>query len=498
MFCLYLLSPKPNSPVSNLIFQLCSFSGDGVYKHCDVTAKIEEKLGGRRLFFLWDPMHKAALADVELRSGKKPHSKEFGWLVEMTTVIGKAADLVAWGKGWKTFFDICQELQENPDEVFKMKRPARFSETKHADHAHDVYDKARNDFKPFIIVCEEAKEEGRQGSSDQKKRAAKAEEVQGKMFNWMFALSLSMVTDLYKVYRSMILLLQTIDMLPQDKHDGFKGFLSKLLSMAQHLKWESCSCAALAVTDKESRGVLDKECFWPRLHHDIRVAEELGTYQGVSMGMVREEASRSRAGARLNMEWLDVDMKAVVRKVEARAVALIEFLEPRLREKVYSASDVANIENCRRLLDLKSQVQKVSLHGYSSISSLQFKTFLEAAVHFEPELLERLDEEDLRVQFRKFNRILEEEIPVAAELDSHAIVKLLLDPEKGLFKGIEGVVSILANATICLGGVESVCESMVSVMEAHTTSVTLSYKLNILDFHLAKDMHKFSFLALNS
>jgi hypothetical protein len=76
--------------------------------------------------------------DTYLRSGNKPWTKQFEWLVNMTTIIGKGVNFVAWGVEWKKFFDLCQELQKDPDNVFKMSRPAKFSETKFADHSHEV------------------------------------------------------------------------------------------------------------------------------------------------------------------------------------------------------------------------------------------------------------------------------------------------------------------------------------------------------------------------
>ena len=47
----------------------------------------------------------------------------------------------------------CMGLQNDPENVFKMKRLAKFSETKFADHFHEVYDKFRNNFKPFTYVA---------------------------------------------------------------------------------------------------------------------------------------------------------------------------------------------------------------------------------------------------------------------------------------------------------------------------------------------------------
>ena len=39
------------------------------------------------------------------------------------------------------------------------------------------------------------------------------------------------------------------------------------------------------------------------------------------------------------------------------------------------------------------------------------------------------------------------------------------------YRGVEGVLSILVRAAVARGGLESVCETMVSVMEAHTPSL---------------------------
>ena len=56
-------------------------------------------------------------------------------------------------------------------------------------------------------------------------------------------------------------------------------------------------------------------------------------------------------------------------------------------------------------------------------------------------------------------------------ITSHAMLKKLLDPDLGKFKGCEGVLSLLVLALVAKGGVESVVESMVSVMEAYSSSI---------------------------
>ena len=451
---------------------MVGFSGDGVYDHCDVTKKLEVKLG-RKLLFIWDPMHKAALTDAAMRSGKKKWTKNFKWLVEMTKVIGKAVNFVAWGKSWHEFFIICEELEKEPDSAFKMKRPSKFSETKFADHAHEVYEKFRNDLKAFLIVFEKAKEAKEGGSSDEKKKADLADEVQGKVYNWLFALSLSMVTDVYKVYRGITLVLQKIDILPHDKYDTFRQQISKFATMLANLDPAGCPCQCLLwdLKDKIWREVQEELCPWPRFHEDVNRALDSATYQGVPMGLVRHEEYRTRVGTGVNMLWLEVEVEGVVKTVVERGKKMVEFVKVGLEEKVYTDSDVELVEQCRILHDIRSQALQVEEHGAVRISSLKYKAFRGAALYFEPNLEQRLDPDDLRIQWRTFNDVLEDLIrkqPAASSLD---FMKLLLHPSKKLYRGVEGVLSILVRAAVARGGLESVCETMVSVMEAHTPSL---------------------------
>ena len=161
----------------------------------------------------------------------------------------------------------------------------------------------------------------------------------------------------------------------------------------------------------------------------------------------------------------------MVRKVEQRGQELVAFIETGLREKVYTDVDVISVENCRKLLDVRNQALRLKEHGSVKISSLHYKTFRDTSLFFEPELDKRLDPDDMRLQWKLFNEVLEEVITIHINLSSLDILKLLLNPKKGKFKGIEGVLSVLVRAAVAKGGVESVCESMVGVMEAHTPSL---------------------------
>ena len=477
--------------------QICGFTGDGVYKHCDVTSKLEEKLG-HHLEYTWDYMHKAALVDTSLRSGKKAWTKKFEWLLRMTAVIGNGVKFIAWGVEWKNFFDLCEQLESEPDSVFKMKRPAKFSETKFADHSHEVYDKFRSNYKALMLTLEQAIEKGRRGSADQKKKKDTAMEIKGRIHNWSFVLSLSMVTDVYKIYRKISCILQRINILPHEKYDCFNSYLSTFKQMIETCDYLDCPCTMFTNPDTskleeegEWRGVVQEVCKWPRLHQDAAIAIENGSYMQVEIGMVKPTEWRTRAGRQAQQDWLDTNVQGVVEKVESRGICLVNFLLDGLKERVYDKEEVTYIENCRRVLDIQSQVKKVREHGAVKISGLHLKSFREVAVFFEPDINVRVDPDELRTQWRLYNKVLEDLLMNKAmgliNMSSLDILRSLIDPKKELYRyiasqyilkslntffssGIEDVLSIVVRAAVAKGGVESVEESMVSVVEAHTPS----------------------------
>ena len=75
----------------------------------------------------------------------------------------------------------------------------------------------------------------------------------------------------------------------------------------------------------------------------------------------------------------------------------------------------------------------------------------------------------LKDSFLQLGKKMEEHAQKEAnDITTLEIIKVLIDPKENHYKGIEGILSILVRASVAMGGVESVCESMVSVMEAHT------------------------------
>ena len=285
--------------------------------------------------------------------------------------------------------------------------------------------------------------------------------------NWLFGFSLSGTTDVYKVYRKISCILQKINILPHEKYDCFKHYLTTFSNMLKTISLENCPCLLIDSEDVFWRGVTEEVCLWPRLHEDVRNALELGTYRGINLGLMRQEEWRTRGGSQVNLQWLDMDVEGVVVKVQQRMEQLVMFLREGLEEKVYTKTEVKYIENCRKLLDLKSHSAKVHHHGAVRISGLHYKSFRSAALFLEPNMDTRIDPDELRIQWRSYNEVLEG-MTKLEEQNSLEILSTLVDPKKNLCRGIENILSILVRAAVAMGGVEAVVESMVSVVEAHT------------------------------
>ena len=244
-----------------------------------------------------------------MRHSNKSWTKDFKWLVDMTSDIGKGVKFVNWGQSWALLFEVYKDLEKDSESAFKMKRPASFSETKFADHAHEAYDKFRNNFRSLVLTLEKVKEDFREGDSTEKEKAKDADYVQGRMYNWTFALSLSAVTDIYKIYRMISCSLQKINILPHEKLDKFQELVNTMKVMTESVEISGCPHSMFTdsnynleefVGEISSKGIMDEVCYWPRFHSDIREAKLKGTYMDTQMGMIRQEERVTRAGDELN------------------------------------------------------------------------------------------------------------------------------------------------------------------------------------------------------
>ena len=118
----------------------------------------------------------------------------------------------------------------------------------------------------MVKLLETLKEEGLRGSSDQKKKAQDADEIQGGILNWMFCLTLSMITDVYKVNGQISCCVQKMDALPHEKFDYFMQLLDIFKKMVNRVSVESCSCNLLDLDEEGWKKLLEQDpnfCAWP-------------------------------------------------------------------------------------------------------------------------------------------------------------------------------------------------------------------------------------------
>ena len=280
--------------------------------------------------------------------------------------------------------------------------------------------------------------------------------------NYLFALSLSALTDVYTRYGAISDLLQIVDILPHERHDKFVNEMEKMKEMVDTVKLDDCPC---------TMSVKGKPYHWPSLHTDTREVLEKGSYRTVVLGQLSTDPTKTRAGAGVAREWLGEDRKSTAEKVYRRAGEVVTFLFDGLKEKVYSDADIVIINHARKLLSISSDMVKIKTNGAVSASTLTWKSFKSAASFFEPSVLDRVPEEEMMVQYREYCRRLEQlsEAEGAMKLTSKEILSKLLKPKEELCKDIEGVLSVLARA--CLSqGVEAIVESWVFILERHSTS----------------------------
>ena len=159
----------------------------------------------------WDGVHAAATVDTGLRNPKKPCASKFSWLNDITNTISKANRFINFGQEWDRFFKTCQALVEEGYDL-SLKVPKFFSETRFANYASKVYSQFREMYPVLVSCLEDVKRQFCNGTTDQKKKAANAEDILNAIYSVKFALSLAVLCDIYRIFAQMAVLLQvTLD-----------------------------------------------------------------------------------------------------------------------------------------------------------------------------------------------------------------------------------------------------------------------------------------------
>lgn len=443
--------------------QYTGCTGDGVYGHCGVPGRLDEHYS-RTGVATWDKMHKAATQDTKMRNPNEDFNKKqkkFNWLNEITITISKAMKYVNWGKEWDHFFEVCKTMICEGYES-KYRSPKMFSETKFANWVVVLYKDFHTVYPALLRTLEETKESLREGGEKEREKAKSADELQGRILNLTFALSLSFLIDIYNIYSQISKTLQIVNILPFERFDKFESLLKSYVKMLDTVDHTKCSC---------SPSLSEAFCLWPSYHTAVREVLSKGEFRRIPMGQLLPDTTRTREGRRQGADNMLLDTDKVILNTNKRAVNVVDFLYSGLNEVVYTSEEKNIISHVRTLTDLKSAISRVARFGAAQTSSLNWRRFLEAAKFFEPEIVCMYTADELRYMFREFYRRLEEMSKTAdiSKISSLDILGQFLSSNGKLSKDVEPVLGIIARAAVCTA-VESIVESWVSIVEHHSPS----------------------------
>ena len=149
--------------------------------------------------------------------------------------------------------------------------------------------------------------------------------------------------------------------------------------------------------------------------------------------------------------------------VSQRLEEVLIYLSEGLEAKVFDNKTMEELKNLNSLLDSAGLMKKVKSSSPSLVSSLMWSEFYKAAQRIDSKM--KVDEVELRRDFREYCRVLGS---LQGSPTSMEIFELMFDAKKDKYKGTENILAVIGRAMISMS-VESMAESWISVLEAHST-----------------------------
>ena len=183
--------------------------GDGVYGHCSVPQLLDQHYG-RKGIAVWDGMHAAGTVGRAMRdTKKKEHALRFAFLYTLSDTMSMGNLYINFGGPWHEINEVFKQRKaEGSYDQDKLKTPKFSSDTRFENFIYIQYKDFRERYALLLEVLESTKEDFRNGGSTERKKAETADQIQGRMYNAKFALSLSGMCDVYRCYSSGIKILQ--------------------------------------------------------------------------------------------------------------------------------------------------------------------------------------------------------------------------------------------------------------------------------------------------
>ena len=149
--------------------------------------------------------------------------------------------------------------------------------------------------------------------------------------------------------------------------------------------------------------------------------------------------------------------------VTKRLEEVLVYLSEGLEAKVFDKKTKEELKYLDSLLDSAGLQKKIKSSSPSLVSSLMWDEFYQAAKRIDSNM--EVDEVELRREFREYCRVLGS---LPGSPNSMEIFELRFDAKNNKYQGSEHILAIVGRAMISMS-VESMAESWISVLEAHST-----------------------------
>ena len=338
-----------------------------------------------------------------------------------------------------------------------------------------MYQHIHHEFAPIMTCLKDQISAGEKNRTDLeaadtrvREKADTAMELQGKILNVHFLLTLSGLADAYDQYGKIVNIAQKVHLLPHERLDQHNQGVGVLHCMVDCLQ-DHEKCAQFSRPDSKIK------CLWPLNHSDKRSYADHKKIRSVTV--VNQQQIRA-AGLNVRTRQTTVEQilhsgEDAVAKSDKQLTELIKELANGLGNEVYDTETIAVIEGTRTILDLPALALKLREPGMSCVrqATLDFPEFKNSVINIPVRSLLDVPDNILANQFTEFvkrvktvtKEYLFEDLK---KVDPKEIIKVFLDPNKKLFEGVEFIVQAMAVSCV-KHSCESVLESLVSKFENH-------------------------------
>ena len=312
-----------------------------------------------------------------------------------------------------------------------------FSETRFANSRRKVYQHIHHEFAPIMTCLRDQITAGERNrtaleaaDSRVREKADQAMELQGKILNVYFLLTLSGLADAYDQYGVIVNVAQKVHLLPHERLDLHNLGVGVLQSMIGCLQ-DHEKCSQVALPDSKVK------CLWPLNHTDKRTLAAEGKIRSLTVTNQQQTraAGLSARTRQTTVEQILHSGEDAIAKSDKQLIQLVKELFKGLSNDVYDSQTIAVIEETRQVLDLPAMALKLKDPSVSSLklATLEFPKFQKAIENIPVRSLIGVPEEILAKQYKEFvkrvDKLAENLSPEdLKKVDPKEMVKHLFDP----------------------------------------------------------------------